>query len=182
VLESAQDRSPRLQVARAWYEVHERALQLEIRKQYPDLTLSPGLGNEDGMDEVLLGISLPLPVLNRNRRAIAEATAAREAARAEVEGEVEALVAELAAAAAQFNSAAQRRRTFEQEIVPMVDAQYADSRRTAELGEVNTLVLLESMGRQQEAKTRLIESRRDEARAAIRIDQLVGPPAEGAKP
>jgi hypothetical protein len=61
------------------------------------------------------------------------------------------------------------------EIVPLVDAQYTDAREVARLGEVNSLVLLESHARQHEAKVGLIEAARDEALAAIDLEELIGP-------
>jgi len=60
-------------------------------------------------------------------------------------------------------------------IVPLVDAQYVDARQVARLGEVNTLVLLESLTRLQAAKVGLVEAARDEAIAAIDLDEIFGP-------
>lgn len=173
--EALSARNPTVLVAVTEYEVAERALKLEVRKQYPDLTVGPGYGREDGDDELLLGVSLPIPVLNGNRRGIAEARAQRDVARAVVEGALERAMSELHAAEAQRRAAATAREGIEREIVPMVDAQYADTRRAAQLGELNTLVLLETLTRQHEAKVKLVEARRDEVLAAIRFDGAAGP-------
>lgn len=169
-------RSPAMLVAAAEYEVAEKALELEIRRQYPDLHIGPGFGREDGQNQVLLGFSIPIPILNANRRGIAEAQARREVARAGVETTLEQAIAELQAAKVRSASATHRRHTFETEIVPLVDAQYSDARQMARLGEVNTLVLLESLIRQHEAKVALIAATRDEAIASVDIDELIGPP------
>ena len=171
--------SPSMLVAAAEYEAAERSLELEIRKQYPDLHLGPGVGREDGQDQVTLGLSLPLPVLNGNRRGIAEARAGREVARASAEATLEQLVAGLRAAEERLRSASERRAMLEAEIVPLVDAQYADARELARLGEVNTLVLLESLSRQQEAKLSLIGARQAESLAEIDIVEIIGPAAGG---
>ncbi len=173
--ESLEARSPRLLVSTAEYEVAEKALLLEIRKQYPDLHIGPGYGREDGQDQVLLGLSAPLPIFNANRQAIAEALARRDLARATAETTLEALLAELRLAEVRLEAASRQRRTLEVEIVPLVDAQYADARQVAQLGEVNTLILLDSLTRQQAAKVRLIEARRNEALASIDLDDLLGP-------
>jgi outer membrane protein TolC len=162
-------------VAMAEYEAAERALELEVRKQYPDLHIGPGYGNEDGQNQVLLGLSVPIPILNANRRGIAEARAQREVARAAVEGTLEQTISALRAAEVRLAAATRRRHTLESEIVPLVDAQYADARQVARLGEVNTLVLLESLTRQQEAKIGLVEAARDEALAAVDLEELMGP-------
>lgn len=168
-------RSPAVLVAAAEYEAAEKALELEVRKQYPDVHVGPGYGREDGQDQILLGLSLPVPILNANRRGIAEARAQREVARAGVEGTLEQTIGALRASELRLEAAAQRRRTFETEIVPLVDAQYADAREVARLGEVNTLVLLESLTRQHEAKIGLIDAARDEAIAAADLEEIIGP-------
>lgn len=177
-------RSLAMVVAAAEYEAAEKALELEIRKQYPDLHLGPGYGREDGQDQVLLGLSVPIPILNANRRGIAEARAQREVARASAEATLEQTIAALRTAEVRLAAAVRRRQTLESEIIPLVDAQYTDARQVARLGEVNTLVLLESLTRQQEAKVGLVEAARDEALAAIDLDELIGPalPATPAQP
>ena len=78
-------RSPTMLVAATEYEAAEKTLELEIRKQYPDLYIGPGFGREDGQDQMLLGLSIPIPILNANRQRIAKARVQRELARAGVE-------------------------------------------------------------------------------------------------
>jgi len=64
-----------------------------------------------------------------------------------------------------------------------VDRQYVEVRRVAELGEVNTLLLLDSLMRQQEAKLKLIDASQGEWAAAIEIDGIAGPvPAAEVRP
>lgn len=171
--------SPLLLATLAEYELAERTLELEIRKQYPDLQIGPGYGYEDGQNQLLLGLSVPIPIFNANRRDIAEAEAAREVARAIAETSVEQLMDELAVAVLQLRSAGAQRLVLESEIVPLVEAQYADAREIARLGELNAMVMLDSLKRQQEIKERLIEARLDEAMAMIRWREIVGPATTG---
>lgn len=170
-----QARSPALVVALAEYEAAEKALELEVRRQYPDLHIGPGYGREDGQDQVLLGLSLPIPILNANRQGIAVARAEREVARANAEATLEQVVASLRSFEARRALATRRRQSLESELVPLVDEQYADARQVARLGEVNTLILLESLTRQQDAKVSLIEARLDEALAGIEVAGVLGP-------
>jgi outer membrane protein TolC len=175
-------RAPAMLVAAAEYEAAEKAVELEVRRQFPDLHLGPGYGREDGQDQVLLGLSVPIPLLNANRRAIAEALARRELARAAAETTLEQSIATLRAAEVRLAATSRRRAALESEVVPLVDAQYEDARRVARLGEVNTLVLLESLKRQQEAKVALIEAARDQAIAAVDVDEVLGPPPTPSSP
>lgn len=168
------ERSPALLTARAEYEVAEKSLELEVRKQYPDLFVAPGWGRDEGEDEALLNLLAPVPIINANRRGIAEAGARRDAARARAEGQLEHVISRLAAARARADAAAERRRLMETEVLPLADAQLEDARRTAELGEVDVMVLLESLRRQADTRRRVIEARLDETRAVIDCLELTG--------
>jgi outer membrane protein TolC len=106
----------------AEYAASQSALQLEIAKQYPDVHLSPGYQWDQGENKWQLGLSVELPVLNRNQGPIAEAAARRaesaarfEALQAKVLAEIDRAVAMLAAGrqnleALQSLSAAQKAR------------------------------------------------------------------------
>lgn len=169
------ERHPTLAAAAAEYQTAERTLALEIRRQYPDLSIGPGFESDRGDEMVMIGLSLPIPLWNRNRQGIATAEAQREAARAAYEIAYERLVNDLAAARVEHRTARQRRDVLEREIVPLVDEQYAAARRIAELGEVDTFLLLESVSRQREAMLDLIEAQLEERIAEIRLQELVGP-------
>jgi hypothetical protein len=67
-----------------------------------------------------------------------------------------------------------------QSIIPLVDQQYADARRVAELGEVDTLLLLDTLRRQYEAKIELISLMSRRSLAAVRIAELLGPEPDDA--
>lgn len=65
--------SPALLAMLASYGASETELEAEIRKQYPDITLSPGYLHEDKENKVTLGLELNIPLWNRNRAGIAKA-------------------------------------------------------------------------------------------------------------
>jgi cobalt-zinc-cadmium efflux system outer membrane protein len=64
------------------YEASQSALRLEVARQYPDIHLGPGYAWDQGENKFTLGVSLTLPVFNRNRGPIAEAEARRREAAA----------------------------------------------------------------------------------------------------
>jgi len=66
--------------ALAEYEATQAALQGEIAKQYPDIHLGPGYKWDQGENKWSIGLTLELPVFNRNRGPIDEATARRQQA------------------------------------------------------------------------------------------------------
>jgi len=63
--------------ALATYAATESALELEIAKQYPDVTLGPGYEYDQGDNKWTLGLALPLPLFHQNQGPIAEAEARR---------------------------------------------------------------------------------------------------------
>jgi outer membrane protein TolC len=69
---------PDVLAAIADYAAAESALELEIARQYPDLRIGPGYEYDQGLNKwAVVGISLELPVLNRNQGPIGEAEAHR---------------------------------------------------------------------------------------------------------
>jgi cobalt-zinc-cadmium efflux system outer membrane protein len=69
---------PDISAALSEYEAAQSALQLEIAKQYPDIHLGPGYEWDQGDNKWSLGLSVELPVFNRNRGPIEEAKARRK--------------------------------------------------------------------------------------------------------
>ena len=170
------DGSPSLLVAKAEYEVAEHRLKEEVARQLPDLQVSPNYGTQNAERQFLLGLAIPLPIFNGNRRAIAEALAAREVARADIELELETAIASAAFRHSELRAASVQREIFVRDLVPLAELQYREAREVARLGEVNTLALLEGLKRRKEAQIGLIEAQRDEAVAAIGIEEVVGVP------
>ncbi len=165
-----------LAAVRSEYEVAEQSLRLEVREQYPDLTIGPGYGTDQGDERVLLGLRLPIPLWNRNRQGVAEAEAQREVARGRYESTYEHLASRLAVARARYEAGRAMREAVETHLLPLADEQDAEVRRVAELGRVDPLLLLQATQSQYDAKVRLVDARSAEAIGAIRLDELIGPP------
>ena len=70
--------------ALANYEAAQAALQLEVAKQYPDIHLGNDYKWDQGQNKWSLGVTVDLPIFNRNRGAIAEAEARRGEAAAQL--------------------------------------------------------------------------------------------------
>lgn len=175
-------RNPTLQRLEDEYEVAEQRLHLEIRKQYPDLTIGPQYEDDQGQSRIGFVGAIPLPIINGNRQGIAVARAERELARAAHETECEQIMGRLAAARIRLGALQEDRRYLATEMAPLVDRQLADARRLLELGEGGGLVLLESLTRSHESKLQLIAIQLDEALASAEIEHLIGPPSIPSTP
>lgn len=163
-------RNPVVALREAEYEVAEESLRLEVRRQYPDLTIGPAYANEDGMSRLGLGFSLPLPVLNGNKRGIVEAIARRDAARSAWEESVQGAITELSRLESRLHAVEAQREQLQSGVGALAESQLAAARHLADQGEVNTLLLLEALRTQRETRLEQIEmdAERDSLRAAIR--------------
>ena len=180
---AADDRRPQLltgpavQPAEHAHALAERQLELAIAEQWPDLTLLPGFGEEDAEPRALLGFSLPLPLWNRNARAIAEATATRELRAEELRLAVEHATARLATADVRLAGATAQRLMLTRDLLPAVAAQVADGQRMAELGQLDPLLLLDTLTRAHEAQLAVIDAGVAEGEATITRNTLFWPEA-----
>lgn len=166
---------PTLVRLRREHEVADKTLLREIKKQYPDITFGPQGESDEGQSRIGFIGAIPIPILNSNKGGIAEARAEREVALAAYETEYERMVGRLAALQARLSGIRSRRTTIYETLVPLVDRQVADAERLLELGEGDSLVLLESLLRSNEAKIQLIDLQLEEARTENEIRYLLGP-------
>jgi len=166
---------PRLRAALAAHQVAEAKLRLEIRRQYPDLKL--GLGFEDDRGDQSLGpvIGFSLPWWNANARAIAGADATRAATAEQIAAAYAAAAYDRAQAHLVLNDRRERLAEVEKELVPLVDAQLADTRRLAGLGDLDVALLLEVFDAAWICKRDLVRLRADLALAHNRLIALALP-------
>ncbi len=75
--------NPALRSSLAAYGGTEKELQVEIRRQYPQISLGAAYAYEEGNDKLGAGVGFNIPLWNRNREAIARATGDRALKQAE---------------------------------------------------------------------------------------------------
>jgi cobalt-zinc-cadmium efflux system outer membrane protein len=132
---------PDILAALASYEAAQSALQLEIAKQYPDLHLGPGYHFDDAENKWTFGLSLTLPVLNRNQGPIAEAKARRQEAAARFTALQARVIAEIDRTQAGYLETLRKLKTAEV-LVAAEKAQEHAARRGLQAGEMDRLALL----------------------------------------
>jgi len=96
-----------IRIALERYAAAEAKLKLEIAKQYPDISISPGYAYEFGNKVWSLGLSSLLTFLNKNKLAIAEATQLREVEAAQFEALQASVISEVNTANAKLAQANQ---------------------------------------------------------------------------
>ena len=108
-----------LLAALAEYDASETLLKLEIAKQYPDIHFNPNYQYDQGANKWALGVSLELPLLNRNQGLIAEAKVKRDETAARFTALQAKVISDIDAAAENFQQV--RHRHFD--LIPTVNAE-----------------------------------------------------------
>ena len=166
---------PTVQRLAAEYKVAEAALRLELRKQYPDLTLSPTYADEQDETALTLGVGLPIPAWNANRHGIAAAVAQRNAARARVESALQQALATLAQADARLAGADAQRKILEEQVAPMADQQLEQARALLAVGEMDVAPMYEALRQTHAIKEELLESQLEAMQARVTRNALLQP-------
>lgn len=169
------ENNPLLELRRAEYETAEQQLRLEVRKQYPDLSIGPSYEFEGGHSRIGLGFGLPIPIINLNKEGIARARARREAVAARYHAELEGLVHRLRRVETNLESAREQRAFIEDSIVPLADAQIKDARTLAGLGEFDALTQLDALTRRHDARVQVLEAALAQFLAREELIALMGP-------
>jgi outer membrane protein TolC len=164
-----------LRAALSRYAAAEAALRLEIARQYPDLTLSPGLFWDQGGLVWSLASNIVLAVSHRNEGPIGEAEAERRALAREVIAVQGRILSDLAHADSLFQSTL---RTLDA-AVEMRDRQHERlevAERRLQQGDVGRLAVTEARLRVSEAETVVLGERLKLLRVQAAFEDIVEQP------
>ena len=160
---------------RAEYEVAEERLRVELRRQYPDLTISPLYTDERDETSLVLGLGFPVPMWNANRLGIAEAVAMRDMARARVEHAFEAILSEITGMQARWDGARAQRIRLAEEVAPMVDDQLKEMEELLRIGELELPLLHQTLSQALEIKTEMLDAAVSEQLAMATLSAALVP-------
>lgn len=166
---------PLVASAQQAHAVAERELQLAVRRQWPELWIQPGWQEEDAQPRPAFGFALPIPLWNGNVQEIAAERARRTVAAERLMLQLETATHALAQASVRHRAAAAQRQLLERDLLPRVAEQLADGKRLAELGQLDTLLLLDAVTRASEAQLALVHATLAEAEAVVARNSLFWP-------
>lgn len=164
-----------IRAALARYSAAEANLRLEIARQYPDLSLSPGYMFDQGDRLWQLGIASLLNIANKNQGLIAEARALRETEAAQFDVLQAGVLANLARSRANYGAAldflAQAERLYQAE-----DQHFSQLQRQFERGLIDRLQLAEAdLNRLQSRENKLLAAEQLQ-RATLELEQVLQRP------
>jgi outer membrane protein TolC len=163
---------------RSQYEASERALRLEISKQFPDLQIGPNWENEVGERKTVIGLTLgiELPLFDRNQQGIAEAKKKREEIRAKYEAEAKRALAELERAQRDLELARRNTTLMRGKILPLARTNVELARRSLQAGSIDALRLLDAERSEREILIEALTADLEECSAWVGLEQAVGCP------
>jgi len=164
-----------VRVAQAERDAAERRIDVEQIRSLPDVTASVGFRRFEleGETALTFGVSLPLPLFDRNRGNIDAARAEYRAAEARVDQARQSAVADRAAASARLTASASRVRAADGGVTAAEEA-YRLTRIGFEAGRISQLELRVSRSALVAARNAAIEARLARVRAEIDLARLEG--------
>ncbi len=183
-LPALDDLTQRLQqapsLARARIEVDRRQalVRVERSRQIPDVIFSIGARRDEqlGRNQAIVGVSIPIPLFDRNQGNVLESLRRTDKARDELVATEVRLNTELAQAHGRLGAARQEADLLRQEILPGAQSAYDAATKGFELGKFSFLEVLDAQRTFFQAKSQYLRALSETHRAAADIDRLVGTP------
>ena len=151
-------------------------LEVEKSKRYPDITLSAGVArdNEAGRNKAQLGVSIPLPLFDRNQGNVYAATMQSYKAQ-DLYRELQAsLTAELLQAVTRFDLAVGAARDYRSAVLPGAAQAYDAARKGFEAGKFGFLEVLDAQRTLSDGNIAYLTVLASVYQASADIDRILG--------
>lgn len=175
-LVAALDASPSLRARRLEAERQRALVELEHSRRYPDLTLSVGgkRDNELGRTQAIVGLSIPLPLFDRNQGAVQEAASRARQADDEFDAARLRLATQLQLAAGQLAVARASAQSLQDTVLPAAAEAHAAAMAGFEAGKFGFLDVIDAQRALLQARARHLAALSSSHQAAAAIDRLLG--------
>jgi cobalt-zinc-cadmium efflux system outer membrane protein len=172
------ERSPRLAQTRIEAERRAALTRLERARQIPDVTVSIGAKRDRqlGRDRAIFGLSIPLPLFDRNQGNIIEATSRADRARDDVLAAQANATTVLLQAHDQWATAWREADLYAREILPGAQSAYDAAAKGFEFGKFAFLDVLDAQRTLIQAKGNHLRALSETHRAAAEVERLLGTP------
>ena len=168
--------APGVVLARIEVDRREALTALEQSKRVPDVTVSVGMqrSNETQRNVLLFGVSVPLPVFDRNQGNLLEALKLEDKARDELQAASVRLHSEVAQARERLSTITAEVQSLQQDVLPGAKSAYDAATIGFENGKFNFLEVLDAQRTYFTAKSQYLKALGEAHRAAADIDRLLG--------
>ncbi|PFH11944.1 cobalt-zinc-cadmium efflux system outer membrane protein [Collimonas sp. PA-H2] len=168
--------SPAFVKTRVEVERRQALVQLERSRRIPDVTVSIGgkRVEENRQNQMIFGLSVPIPVFDRNQGNLQEALQRADKARDELRGAQLKLDGELRDAYERLKLGRQQVAAFQGEILPAAQNTYEITSKGFELGKFSFLEVLDAQRVLFQAKSQALRALAETHRAATEIERVAG--------
>jgi cobalt-zinc-cadmium efflux system outer membrane protein len=168
--------SPAMQVARVELERRQALAKVELSRRMPDVALNIGSkrSEELGRTQAVFGVSLPLPLFDRNQGAVLETARRVDQARDGLAATVSRLEAELVQVREEYVSARAQALALRTEILPGAQSAYEAASTGFEYGKFGFLDVLDAQRTLLQAQSHYLTTLADAHRAQAAISRILG--------
>lgn len=168
--------SPQLNQARAEVARRQALSTVERTRRAPDVVVKLGMkrSEELGRNQAIFGVSVPLPVFDRNQGNVRESLLRADKALDELAATETRVDTELAQAYEQLRTARQETEVLQGEILPGAKSGYDAAVTGFEFGKFSFLDVLDAQRTLLQARTQYLRALADAHRAAADIDAILG--------
>lgn len=180
-LEARLASAPDLRRAMAGVAHRSALVRVEASRRMPDLTLIVGTQRESSNERpgaerrAVLGVSVPLPLFNRNSGAVLESLRRVDKARDELDAERVRLHAALAQAHGHLAAASEEAALIRNQVLPGAEQAFAAASRGYELGKFGLIDVLDAQRTLVQSRHQYLKAVAESYRALADIERLVGP-------
>jgi len=170
------DAAPVLVSSRLELDARRAQVDVERSKAVPDVVVSIGAkrDNERGLTQAVVGVTIPLPVFDRNHGAAYQASKWADKARDEHEAARVRLLSELSQAWTQLSAAQDSLAILRATVLPAAQQAYQASTTSFEAGKFGFLDVIDAQRSLLQARTRTLNTLVTAWQAATSIDRLLG--------
>lgn len=171
------ENSPSITLAKLEVHARDGITKVERSKATPNITLSAGVVNNQelgGINQALLGLSIPIPVFDRNEGNLQEAVSRQYKAQDELVALKAQLEANLASQYERLNAARQTSESIRSEMLSGAQSAFDAATKGFQAGKFNFLDVLDAQRTLFQTKSQYIQSLLDAHQAISEIERILG--------
>lgn len=176
-LEALMENAPSIKLAKQEINARDAVTKIERSKAVPNITLSAGVVNNQelgGLNQALLGLSIPIPVFDRNKGNVQEAVSRKFKAEDELIALRNKIQNNLLTQYERLNAARQAILSLQNDILPNAQSAFDAANRGFSLGKFNFLDVLDAQRTLYQAKSQYINALLEAHQSVAEIERTLG--------
>lgn len=171
------ENAPAVKLAKIEIDTRGALTKVERSKGTPNVTISAGVVNNQelgGINQALLGLSVPIPLFDRNQGNLQEAVSRQYKAQDELVALKNQLAVNLSGQYERLNAARQAAESFRLEILPGAQSAFDAANKGFNAGKFNFLDVLDAQRTLAQAKSQYMQALLEAHQAVAEIERILG--------